>query len=330
MERRPRRRWILAWTTTLVGVAWVASIGGLGAQGFPGADGDCRCVDDEGQAIRNCSCLRMPSFDWTMGSQQWNRARIGISVGWDQPPDDEAEGVRVQSVLEGGPADEAGLRQGDIVTHVGGRSVFDPLEDSEAEGRLDLDRSVPAQRLVALLRAFEPGEEVEIEYNRNGETDTVTLVAEPNWPEIAGMIGMPGAPSGNVTAPRFGLGSAWTEPRETRGFFGISRDPCFPQIVVPGDVSFHGDSCVDGVDLVELNPELAEYFGSSEGVLVTDVREGSALGLRPGDVILSVDGRAVTSPDHARRVLESYEFDEDLTLRILRHEEEMEVMGRRR
>jgi hypothetical protein len=134
----------------------------------------------------------------------------------------------------------------------------------------------------------------------------------------------------NVTVPRFETGSTWPDRTAMRRGLVFSNDPCFPQFPVSADAGFHGGACIDGVDLIGLNPELAEYFGTSDGVLVTNVREGAALELRPGDVILAVDGRAVSSPDHARRVLESYELDEDLTLRILRHEEQMEVTARRR
>jgi len=283
MNRQRKRRGTLGWTAVLASMAWAGSTGVLGAQTLPGS-------------------RSLP---------HGNRARIGISVGGDRPQEDGAEGVRILEVMEEGPADEAGLRQDDIVTRVGGRSLMEPLEDRAAEVRLDPEQSVPAQRLVALLGELDPGDEIEIEYVRDGETDTVMVTAEPNAPEMAALFGM-------------------RVPTQARRDLVISMDPCFLHLPGSGGVTFHGGNCIDGVDLVELNPALAEYFGEEEGVLVTDVRESSTLALRPGDVILAVDGRRVTGPDHARRVLESYEPDEDLTLRIVRHGQEMEVVGRRR
>ena len=67
-----------------------------------------------------------------------------------------------------------------------------------------------------------------------------------------------------------------------------------------------------------------------KGVLVTDVREESTLGLKPGDVLLAIDGRPVEDALHVRRILQSYSTDEGLTLRIMRQGETMEVEGQRR
>jgi S1-C subfamily serine protease len=88
---------------------------------------------------------------------------------------------------------------------------------------------------------------------------------------------------------------------------------------------------VDGVELLELNPDLAEYFEAPDGgVLVTEVSEDSPLGLRAGDVLVAIDGREVRDPDHVRRILASYETDEEVRLRVIRQGREIEVLGRRR
>jgi S1-C subfamily serine protease len=53
-----------------------------------------------------------------------------------------------------------------------------------------------------------------------------------------------------------------------------------------------------GVAVQGLSGQLAEYFGTKEGVLVTTVREGSpaeTAGLKAGDVITAVDGKTVSS-----------------------------------
>jgi len=54
-----------------------------------------------------------------------------------------------------------------------------------------------------------------------------------------------------------------------------------------------------GVEAESLGPQLAEFFGAKEGVLVRSVLENTAAqkaGIKAGDVITKVDGMAVTSP----------------------------------
>ena len=82
-----------------------------------------------------------------------------------------------------------------------------------------------------------------------------------------------------------------------------------------------------GIDLLEMKPGLASYFGAEDGVLVTSVDEESTLGLEPGDVILSIGDREATSSSRVRRILSTYDEDEDITLRIMRDHDEMTVTG---
>lgn len=89
-------------------------------------------------------------------------------------------------------------------------------------------------------------------------------------------------------------------------------------------------NCVDGTTFVDLNPELGAYFGTEQGVLVSEVDDASELGLRPGDVVLAVDGREVTEARQLERILASYGADEEMRLRVRRQGQEMEVLGRRR
>ena len=90
-----------------------------------------------------------------------------------------------------------------------------------------------------------------------------------------------------------------------------------------------GRRCVEGLELTELNEGLAEYFEAEEGnVLVYDAEPDNSLGLRAGDVILAVDGRDVLDADHARRIIGSYEVEEELNLRVLRRGQPTELQGR--
>jgi membrane-associated protease RseP (regulator of RpoE activity) len=122
---------------------------------------------------------------------------------------------------------------------------------------------------------------------------------------------------------------------ESGAFTFFESDPCFGMARSQGEGGFSilagSGNCVDGVELVELNPDLAEYFDAADGgVLVTEVTEESSLGLRAGDVLLTIDGRDVRDAGHVRRILDSYEMSEEIRLRVIRQGREIEVLGRRR
>jgi S1-C subfamily serine protease len=73
------------------------------------------------------------------------------------------------------------------------------------------------------------------------------------------------------------------------------------------------------LELAPINADLGQYFGVTEGVLVIDAPKDSDLKLRGGDVVLSVDGRAPTGPQHLLRILRSYEPGESIRLEIQRN-----------
>jgi serine protease DegQ len=75
----------------------------------------------------------------------------------------ETEGVVVLSVSAGGPADDAGLKPGDVLVSIDGEAVRSPEE------------------LLGALRQQKPGDEVTVEYSRGGEqlTAQVTLADRP-------------------------------------------------------------------------------------------------------------------------------------------------------
>jgi len=356
----------------------------------------CRCVDADGEVIEECRCL-MRGEGWAMAfgedfpdvaawsgdfgqgffralapstSFAWgdrsDRARLGVLVSVEQEAEYESEGVHLQEVTEGAPAWEAGLRDGDIVVSLNGRSVFEPLPAADEEEAIDLDRSVPVQRFLALVDELEPDEEVEVVYLREGERRTATVVPERTpgfrlfgphgdlrmrldtlegdlrWEgdmQRPGNVRIRGLRDVDALRERGEL----FERRGPLGDLGIrglgdgevdvvlrGLDPCFGG--GDGNVVYGlgGDRCVDGLRLQELNPQLAEYFGVGEGVLVTEVLEGTSLGPRAGDVIQSIGGRTVEDTGDVRRILRSYETDEPVEMVVVRRGEQTEVRGMRR
>ena len=240
-----------------------------------------------------------------------SRALLGIRLS-TRPADADAEGAEVQGVTEDGPADEAGIREGDIITALDGQSLLEPLADTRLEERVDADRSVPSQRLLLLALGLEPGEEVVVAYVRDGQTAEVAVE-----PQVAWMGRRFNAARAQEAAER-------VRERGRELLERIERDnDLLERMRIPPA----GFGASPGISLATLNPGLGRYFGAESGALVTAADEENPLGLEAGDVILSIDGRAVDSAGDARRILRSYEGGEEMTLTILRERAEMQVSG---
>jgi hypothetical protein len=321
---------------------------------------DCRCVDTDGTAIENCSCFRAPNVRSIVNS--WApfataRPRIGVSVDVGQSARHDATGARVTDVLEDGPAEEAGLEEGDVIVSIDGHSLLESLS-GEMEDDFDLDVSIPVQRLLAISGELEPGQEVAIEYLRDGEAHTLTVEAGDldTWGNTFSFRSGGGdhgvlmdrlSNIGDRTRFEYRFDNEHMEDqmedlqerlRENRGTLRLRsevpnvlyRRGEAPEVLVRGNdgsFSFFG-SDMDGVEMIEMKPGLAESFGTDGGVLITEVDDDSMLGLEAGDVLLRIGDRDASTPDRARRILRSYQEDEEITLHIMRQGREMSVARR--
>ncbi len=369
------------------GIAALASAISVAPASAQNSD-DCRCVDPQGSAIENCSCFRaspLRGFLQGFAPQADARPRIGISVDAQQSARTDARGARVTSLMEGGPAETAGIRVGDMITSIDGHSLFEPLSGN-AEEDFDLDVSIPVQRLLAISADLEVGQEVEVEYVHSGESQTATFEAQElsswendSWGNGSGRSGF-ARPTLERLRNQFRGVPGVSDVPEVRGSFEVRFDqdemrenrrelrehqrellenvrefteraqqearrstlrapdihvfsgPNVSATIIGdswgGNLYTIGMGRIHGLDLLEMKPGLAAYFGTEDGMLVTNVNEDSTLGLEPGDVILSIGDREATSSSRIRRILSTYDEDEDITLRILRDHDEMTVTGR--
>jgi hypothetical protein len=326
-------RWkMTGWCVALAALGMMTTAPGASAQN---ADRGCRCVDADGNPIENCSCFVMPDvpnvpramvfgrdgdFNFAFPTPP-NRPRLGITVSGEQDDAIDAQGARVGSVMEEGPAEEAGLREGDIITAVDGQSLLQPLEPDVEQG-FDLDQSLPVQRLLAIASRLEPGESVEVRYLREGQPQTAMVEVQ----ELGAAWNAWARDFRNELQPQ--MERLRSQMRDQR----FDADRIREQVRVLGERDqpfFVGPGLVRyGIRVTELTPGLAEYFGSEEGVLVTDVDDDSTLGLQAGDVILRIGDRDATTPDRVRRLLATYDDGESVSFRVRRRGAEIDVMGR--
>jgi C-terminal processing protease CtpA/Prc len=275
-----------------------------------------------------------------------SRVRLGVSLDGTQGDELDRQGARIQSIIEDTPAEEAGLQEGDIITHLNGHNLLDPIPNEEEE-ELDADESLPVQRLISLAQDLDAGDEVEVRYLREGEAQVVMFEAaeidDPSFTVLRGDMGnlegvfrfdpeMKGA--WNFTIPDreyFEFESPdfekFKDLRELEELEGMAREFTLRRGESPMVYRIMGRTAGFGLELTELNPGLAEYFSSDVGLLVLDVDEDSTLGLMPGDVILAIDGREVEDQGDVRRILGSYEDEETVSFTVVRKGQEIMVEG---
>jgi len=80
-------------------------------------------------------------------------------------------GARVREVSPGGPAEQAGVRAGDLIVAVNGEEVRG---------------NEPARRVVELLHGVRPGDKVDLKVSRDGRTRDFAVTARPDMDQVFG------------------------------------------------------------------------------------------------------------------------------------------------
>lgn len=240
------------------------------------------------------------------------RARLGVTVDM-RAGESDSVGATIQSVTPGGPAAKAGIKSGDVITRINGKSLV--ASDNTRAGE---DESLPGVRLVELAAELKPDQTVSVEFQRAGVRKTVSLVTgnEPVFVSNGfgfddnGEFNLPGGTM--LPKSRFPGGGVFTTERGPDGAMAYA-------FMMGGPLA--------DLELAPLNPDLGGYFGTTEGVLVISVPKESTLGLKGGDVIMAVDGRKATGPNSVLRILRTYEPGESFKLEIMRNKARTSVTG---
>jgi serine protease Do len=172
------------------------------------------------------------------------RAIIGVTIS-DVTPEvaekenlKEIKGAKIESIIEDGAAQDADLRQGDIIVAINGVPVGSVNELKEQINR------------------FRPGDKTNITYYRSGKVNTVPITMKNE---------------ANTTA-----------------------------IVKPGE----GGGYIFGARLESLSSSDRSDYRIDYGVKVSEVNEGrfKELGIRKGNIILTVNGKKVKSPAEVKDI----------------------------
>lgn len=269
-----------------------------------------------------------------------NRAVIGVILG-----DNTTEGVQVLGISPDGPAERAGLEQGDVIVSMMGEPLV--VAGGDGDGRVVIGE---------VMEAVEPGDELALVVDRDGERveyvitaeertpfswHTVTRLGAPNPPSAPGA---PSAPTPPVEIHTFAFpdidpGQLSEELEELRGELAERRIIIEREFEEAGDVYYEfetlsevGDAAIAGtsiwfgmpltrgLELAEMDSSLGAYFATEDGVLVLRARDDNVLQLQSGDVILSVDGDRVDNPADVMRALRRADAGETIELEIMRRQ----------
>ena len=230
-------------------------------------------------------------------------SRIGVSIEDVDPSDTkagQAGGVRIDEVTDESPAAKAGLRRGDVVVEFDGERV----------------RS--ARQFTRLVQETVAGRKVQVAILRDGQRSTVTV--EPTDQAATRLFDEDGL-----------------RVLEDFGRFRVTpparpNAPYPPTRVFPDIESFiwRGNNVL-GITVGDLSPQLADYFGTKDGVLVTSVEDDSAAakaGLKAGDVITSFNGSSVTAPSELRRRIQDMSSGAEFSIGVMRDKKSLTLKGK--
>lgn len=217
-------------------------------------------------------------------------------------------GVGVKEVIKGSPAERAGLRSGDVIVRFDGEAV------------------TSVRKLTRLITETAPDHAARVTIVRNGsEQEVSATLARREMPTFEGSM-FPGFDSEDMKL----FGERWKDNSEEWQHKGDELRERLEDLQRehPGGLSMIvGPSRRIGVATSALGRQLADYFGVSQGVLVSSVEAGSPAekaGLKAGDIITEADGVKIEDAGDLTSAISRKEEGE-VTLTIVRDKKQRTV-----
>jgi len=213
----------------------------------------------------------------------------------------QPRGVGITQVVQGSPAEKAGLKKDDVIL------------------RLDGENITSVRKLNRLVAEIAPDQSVRVTVSRGGSEQevTATIGKRNNSAFAQGLFS--GEPNG----------WKWEGNPKSFKFEGPFIEKFDFDNDGDGSFTFILNGRRIGVNTMQLNKQLADYFGvtGGKGVLVTAVTEdgpAAKAGVKAGDVITAIDGEAVDSPGDISRVI-GRKKEGAVTLTVIRNKSQQTI-----
>ncbi len=239
---------------------------------------------------------------------------------------DDDVGVMISQVVEDGPADRAGLEDGDVILSFDGKDIEDWGDLTKAVRKSSPGDTVELEILHDGKRSTK---EVELGENENN-TFSYSFSTDEDAPHVQ-FFGEGGGENVIFMTSDDSDGS-WAEVDgshkvtiqagdEHEGLWYSGDDSGFHSLV---ELTSNSERGFMGVELGELNEQLGEYFGveDGEGALINKVRDDSAAedaGLRAGDVIVSINDESVADAGEVHEIMADTEPEQVVEVQVVRH-----------
>ncbi len=223
----------------------------------------------------------------------------------------ETRGVEVTRVEDDSPAAKAGLKQGDVVLQYNGERVQGTAQ------------------FVRLVRETPPGRQVTLQISRNGAPQTVTATVGERKALVYGRaFGAGPEVQQDMEKLREDLGKMRLNPKFQQDMARLRSELGDLRLRLPdmAEPLVAWRSPVLGVEAESLTPQLAEFFGVKQGVLVRSVAKNSAAekaGIKAGDVIVRVDNQEVGTPSGLSRRIRELDSRSSFPVTVVRNRQEV-------
>lgn len=209
----------------------------------------------------------------------------------------KAEGVYIQNVVPGGPADKAGVKSGDVILEINGTEI------------------VNGEHFRTILGKSEPGSQLKLTIFRDKKKQNISVTTEARGQQQAYAYGL--GQSGQIFSEeqrkqiekemrKAAKESEKAMKEYSKAFKGSENALREAELLT---YAFH-DAGRLGVSTQSLSDQLSTYFGVKGGVLVTEVESGSAAekaGVKAGDCITAINGVAINDTKDLRQELRKAE-----------------------